>query len=206
MTANQSQIFSQALDYYLGDGAKYKPDLFKLARQNTKEADDTLLKYFMEGARLRATVGLYRDYLPTSNTTSPATVVDTSSPSPSPSDNISVAPGRRVLVDLILASQDPVAFPNPTEVDLTRPLDSYLHYGWGPHQCAGVDASMTAMTAMFKTVFALPGLRRATTSWGESPGELKKIPGPAGVTIYMTPDQSSFFPFPTTMKVVWDDA
>jgi linoleate 8R-lipoxygenase/9,12-octadecadienoate 8-hydroperoxide 8R-isomerase len=61
------------------------------------------------------------------------------------------------------------------------------------------------MTATFKTVFGLKGLRRATTSWGESPGELKKIPGPSVVTIYMTPDQSSFFPFSTTMKVVWDE-
>jgi hypothetical protein len=160
----------------------------------------------MEGARLRATVGLYRDYVPASNTTTPATIIDTSSSSPSSSDKITVPVGGRILVDLILASQDPVAFPNPTEVDLNRPLDSYLHYGWGPHQCAGMDASMVAMTAMFKIVFGLKGLRRATTSWGESPGELKKIPGPAGMTIYMTPDQSSFFPFPTTMKVVWDEA
>lgn len=161
----------------------------------------------MEGARLRATVGVYRDYIPASST-EPATIVDTSSPKPSPSDNVTVPVGRRILVDIIIASSDPVAFPNPTEVDLHRPLNSYLHYGWGPHQCAGMDASMDAMTAMFKVVFGLKGLRRATTSWGESPGELKKIPGPAGtgMTIYMTPDQSSFFPFPTTMKVVWDEA
>jgi linoleate 8R-lipoxygenase/9,12-octadecadienoate 8-hydroperoxide 8R-isomerase len=40
MTANQSQIFSQALDYYLGDDVKYIPEFYALSHQNTKEADD----------------------------------------------------------------------------------------------------------------------------------------------------------------------
>jgi len=159
----------------------------------------------MEGARLRATVGLYRDYYPANNSTKPVNIVDTSSPNPSPTENVTVPVGGRVLVNLIEASRDPIAFPNPLEVDITRPLDSYLHYGLGSHQCAGMDASMTAMTAMFKTVFGLKGLRRATTSWGESPGELKTLPGPFGLALYMTPDQGSVFTFPTTMKVVWDE-
>jgi hypothetical protein len=44
MTANQSQVFSQALDYYLGDGAKYIPKLYELANANTKEADKLILR------------------------------------------------------------------------------------------------------------------------------------------------------------------
>jgi hypothetical protein len=44
MTANQSQIFSQSLDYYLGEGSKYIPDLYILSKQNTKEADEKILK------------------------------------------------------------------------------------------------------------------------------------------------------------------
>lgn len=44
MTANQSQVFSQALDYYLGDGAKYIPKIHELAKANTKEADDLILR------------------------------------------------------------------------------------------------------------------------------------------------------------------
>jgi linoleate 8R-lipoxygenase/9,12-octadecadienoate 8-hydroperoxide 8R-isomerase len=113
-------------------------------------------------------------------------------------------------MDLILVSQDPTAFPKPEEVDLTRPLDTYIHYGWGPHQCAGMDASMVAMTAMFKTVLALPNVQRAQGggprgSWyGPSQGVLKTLDGPYGLTLYMTADQSSIFPFPTTMKIQWD--
>jgi linoleate 8R-lipoxygenase/9,12-octadecadienoate 8-hydroperoxide 8R-isomerase len=44
MTANQSQIFSQAFDYYLSDGAKYIPDLYRLSKANTKEADELILR------------------------------------------------------------------------------------------------------------------------------------------------------------------
>lgn len=157
----------------------------------------------MEGARLRATVGLYRDFKP---------VDDAPAVSISDADIEVVVPAnRRVLADLILASQDPLVFPNPTEVKLDRPLHTYIHYGIGPHQCAGNHASIIAMTAMFKVVFGLKGLRRAQGSgpggrwYGESQGELKKIPGPHGLTLYMTPDQSSFFPFPTTMKVQWEE-
>jgi len=159
---------------------------------------------FLEGARLRATVGLYRDYKPAAGQPTTATVADGT-------EKVSVPSGRRILVDLISAGRDPVAFPDPFEVKLDRPIDSYIHYGWGPHQCAGMDISMVAMTAMFKTVFGLKGLRRAQGSapgggwYGESQGELKTLQVPGmSITLYMTPDQSSIFPFPTTMKIQWD--
>jgi len=44
MTANQSQIFTQSLDYYLGDGAQYIPELYRLSKENTKEAEDKILR------------------------------------------------------------------------------------------------------------------------------------------------------------------
>ena len=97
------------------------------------------------------------------------------------------------------ASMDAQQFPNPTKVDLTRDLKSYIHYGMGPHQCLGYDVSKTAMTAMLKTVGKLDNLRRSPGPQGT----LKSVPGP-GITLYMTPDQGTVFPFPTTMKVMWD--
>lgn len=157
----------------------------------------------MEGARLRATVAIFRDFKPTDG-----------APAISITDGdieVVVPNNRRVLANLILACRDPLAFPDPDEVNLDRPLDSYIHYGIGPHQCLGNHASIVSMTAMFKVVFGLKNLRRAQGSapgggwYGESQGELKKIPFPHGMTLYMTPDQSSFFPFPTTMKVQWEE-
>jgi len=157
----------------------------------------------MEGARLRGGVSLYRDYVPASGATTAAVI-------PDGVDKVTVPVNRRILVNLIIASRDPAAFPDPLEVRLDRPLDSYLHYGWGPHQCAGMDASIVAMTTMFKVVFGLKGLKRAQGSapggrwYGDNQGELKTVQGPYGLTLYMTPDQSSIFPFPTTMKIQWD--
>jgi len=158
----------------------------------------------MEGARLRATVALFRDYVPSSKTNGSASMPDLDG-------TLAVPPGGRVLVDLTAVSCDPTAFANPDEVDIKRPLDSYIHYGWGSHQCAGMDASQVAMTAMFKTVFALKNVTRAQGGgpggrwYGSSPGELKTLEGPYGLTLYMTADQSTIFPFPTTMKIQWDE-
>lgn len=92
------------------------------------------------------------------------------------------------------AGRDPVIFPNPEQVDVTRPLERYIHYGDGPHSCFGKDASMTALTAMWKVIGRLDNLRRAPGPQGE----LKKIPRPGGVFIYMREDQGSYFPFPTS--------
>lgn len=42
--ANQTQVLSQAIDYYLGDGKEHLPAMYKLAHQNTEESDETLKK------------------------------------------------------------------------------------------------------------------------------------------------------------------
>lgn len=142
----------------------------------------------MEGSRLRSTVGLYRD-LATPQSVPDGTTTHT------------LLPGQTVFVDLVSASVDPIRFPNPLAVDLTRPMDAYIHYGWGPHQCLGYGVSKVAMMTMLKTVGGLKGLRRAK---GDQ-GRLKTIPVAEGYKMYMTADWSGFFPFPTTMKVQWDD-
>ena len=41
--ANQSQVLSQCLDYYIGDGAEHLPELYRLAHENTPEADELLM-------------------------------------------------------------------------------------------------------------------------------------------------------------------
>jgi len=42
--ANQTQLLSQALGYYLGPGSTHLSELHRLAHLHTKEADDTLMK------------------------------------------------------------------------------------------------------------------------------------------------------------------
>ncbi|KAM5440549.1 hypothetical protein McanCB56680_000533 [Microsporum canis] len=109
-------------------------------------------------------------------------------------------PGQRVICNLVTASMDAAVFPNPTKVDLTRNLGSYIHLGYGPHKCLGSDMCNLSLTMMLKVISQLENLRRTRGPQGE----LKKVPGPAGLTLYMTEDHSHYSPFPLTMKVMWD--
>ncbi|CAF9935527.1 hypothetical protein IMSHALPRED_010259 [Imshaugia aleurites] len=188
MIANQAQLFAQNLDFYLEpENAEHLKEISRLAKLDTPEADDLILRYFMEGTRISATVGLYRD-------------VATTTTIPDGDRQVHVIPGEEIFVDCITASQDPTIFPDPGTVKLDRPMDSYIHYGQGPHQCVGYGVSKLAMMTMLKTVGKLDNLRRAPGPQGS----IKKIAGPGGVTVYMTADHSRYFPFPTTMKVRWD--
>jgi linoleate 10R-lipoxygenase len=92
----------------------------------------------------------------------------------------------------VSAARDPTVFPNPNEVRLDRPIDSYIHYGEGPHTCLGKEASQVALTAMLRVVGGLENLRRAPGGQGQ----LKKVPRPGGFYIYMKEDQGSYTVFP----------
>ena len=80
-------------------------------------------------------------------------------------------------------------------------MDSYVHYGWGPHACLGLEASKLALTTMLKTVAKLPNLRRVPGPQGQI--HTIKV---QGYSVYMTEDGKTMFPFPPSMKVNWDDA
>jgi len=105
------------------------------------------------------------------------------------------------MVDLVTASHDKAVFAKPNELDLGRDVDSYIHYGWGPHKCLGDPMTRVALATMLKVVVGeLRGLRRAPGPQG-SIREMKQV---GGFKMYLTPDGGSFFPFPTGLKVQWD--
>jgi linoleate 8R-lipoxygenase/9,12-octadecadienoate 8-hydroperoxide 8R-isomerase len=95
---------------------------------------------------------------------------------------------------------DPSVFPEPEKVKLDRDMDSYMHFGFGPHQCLGYGVCRLALATMLKVVGRLDNLRRAPGAQGQ----LKKLAGPGGISMYMAADHSSYSPFPTTMKIQWD--
>ncbi|OOF98169.1 hypothetical protein ASPCADRAFT_142143 [Aspergillus carbonarius ITEM 5010] len=188
MVANQAQLFSQCLDYYLSEeGSTHLPDIQRLAKEDTPEADGLLLRYFMEGARLRSSVALPR-------VVAKPTVVEDSG------TKLAFKPGQAVICNLVSASMDPVSFPEPEKVKLDRDMSLYAHFGFGPHQCLGMGICKLALTTMLRVVGRLDNLRRAPGPQGR----LKKITGPGGIAMYMTADQSSYWPFPSTMKIQWD--
>jgi len=184
----------------------------------------------LEGCRLRGGVALYRDLTTEQTITDYAPCTpnpeDPESPNPVTNENIeatkftfTVPAHRRILADLVTAGRDPAVYPDPETVRLDRPLESYIHFGWGPHQCAGMEASRVAQTALFKSIVGKKNLRRAPGARGQ----LKSMPVRAwkgqvkngakdeveevwtGLRVYMTADQSGMWPVPSTMKVRWDE-
>jgi len=54
--------FTQALDFYLSEeGRVHLPEINRLAKMDTPEADEKILHYCMEGIRLNGTFGSYRE-------------------------------------------------------------------------------------------------------------------------------------------------
>ncbi|KAL4953119.1 Psi-producing oxygenase A [Aspergillus filifer] len=188
MVANQAQLFSQCLDYYLSEeGSVHLPEINRLAKETAPEAEELLTRYFMEGARLRSSVALPR-------VAAEPTVVDDNG------SNVTVKAGQAVICNLVSACMDPAAFPEPTKVKLDRDMNLYAHFGFGAHRCLGIDLCKAGLSTMLKVVGGLDNLRRAPGPQGQ----LKKLSGPGGITKYMNEDHSGFSPFPTTMKIQWD--
>jgi linoleate 10R-lipoxygenase len=141
----------------------------------------------MEGIRLNGTFGSYRR----SNVS--VTVDDGGR-------KVDIVPGDKVFVSFVTAARDEKIFPDPNQVRIDRPIESYIHYGIGAHTCLGKEASMVALTAMLRSVGKLENLRRAPGPQGQ----LKKIPRPGGFYVYMREDHGSYYVFPLTMKVHFD--
>lgn len=142
----------------------------------------------MEGIRMAGTFGLYREAVQGDTITE------------DDGRRVPVDAGDRVFVSFVSAAKDPLHFPNPDIVDPRRPLESYIHYGAGPHTCLGKEVSQVAITELFRAVFRLKGLRRVAGPQGE----LKKVPRPGGFAVYMSEDWGGLTPFPASMKVAWD--
>ncbi|KAH1726426.1 hypothetical protein KXX40_000269 [Aspergillus fumigatus] len=188
MVPNQAQVFTQIIDYYLSDkGRKHLPDIKRFAKEDSPASDEVLLRYCMEAIRLNGIFGSYR------KSQTNLTLDDKGG-------KVHIKAGDNVFVSFIDANRDPDVFPKPEEVDLNRPMESYIHYGVGPHTCLGSEASKVALTTMLRVVGRLDNLRRAPGAQGE----LKKIPREHGFYTYMREDQSSFYPFPMSWKLHYD--
>jgi len=179
MVANQGQLFAQTLEFYiLGGGEKHWAAIQALALDESDEAFGELVHYALEGARLNGETAVMRDVA------SDAYIGTTK-----------IGAGDRVFVDLRAASHDPAVFPDPDAVDLTRPLDAYIHLGFGAHQCLGLPMVRVIMATMLKEVAKLKNLRPAPGPQGK----IHKVPKSAEeypFHAYLTEMQDMYFPYP----------
>ena len=204
------------MDYFLSPaGAKHIPEMHRISNlPSSEDTDALLLGYCMEGIRLAGTFGSYRETAVDDVITEDdgrqvpvkahdrvfvSFVSDPHFPS-----NCDTHHAEEVINTELLpkvgAAKDPNHFPDPESVNPRRPLDSYIHFGAGPHTCPGLDAAQTALTEMFRSVFRLKNVRRAPGPQGE----LKKVTRPGDFHVYMREDRGAYFPFPCTMKICYD--
>jgi cytochrome P450/glutathione S-transferase len=72
------------------------------------------------------------------------------------------ATGQTVLALTISAMFDPKAFPQPDRFVTNRPLDRYLHFGYGMHTCYGAMINGVQIPELVQALVCLPNLRPAS--------------------------------------------
>ncbi|KAG6012087.1 hypothetical protein E4U43_007946 [Claviceps pusilla] len=187
LVPNQGQMFAQAVDWYLSkDGQQHLPELQRLAAAEPNDANDALLLgHAMEGVRLAGAFDTYR------HASQPDVITEAAG------QDVPVQPGQRVFVPSGAATREEAHFPDASNVNPCRPMDSYIHFSEGPHASLGREVSQLALVELFRALFKKPGLERVRGPLGE----LKKAPGEGG---YMNETWSGTWPFPTSMKITWD--
>ncbi|QII07376.1 cytochrome P450 [Rhodococcoides fascians A25f] len=71
--------------------------------------------------------------------------------------------GDGIVSPLPAANFDPVAFPDPEKLDLTREARHHHAFGWGPHQCIGQQLARIELEVVYSTLFKrIPTLALAT--------------------------------------------
>ncbi|KAI9661338.1 MAG: hypothetical protein M1831_003071 [Alyxoria varia] len=196
MVPNQGQLFAQMLDFYFNEAPEHWPDIAAAAHQDTPEGDDKLLHYMLEGSRLGCGSAVMREV----KSSKPTIVKDGKK-------TMKMHSGDHIFANLHKASRDPVQYPNPEKVDLTRDVESYCQFGLGPHQCLGIKLTRTALTAVLKEVAKLHQLRPAKGPQGK----VRKVPAPGaeGYWRYVKSVEEGqgeqYWPFPWSLVVNYDD-
>ncbi|KAL5512887.1 hypothetical protein ACEPAH_3285 [Sanghuangporus vaninii] len=110
---------------------------------------------------------------------------------------LSVKTNERLFLSIAKANLNPDIFPNPTEVDITRPAELYLS-GDGISRSFGNDFAHSVMGSVLRTVYSLPNLRRAP---GVS-GKLKRFRYNVNGTEYYQYLDKNMDPTPWTTSLI----
>ncbi|KAK5125074.1 hypothetical protein LTR16_003397, partial [Cryomyces antarcticus] len=113
-------------------------------------------------------------------------------------------PNDTLVVNLKAVSRDSSKFPDPDNVHLDRPVDDYITFGAGAHQCLGMEMTRIALTTMLKTIFKLEKLRPAPGPQGKIRKVSKEfypgdgLPESWHFHAYLTENLDGYFPLPTS--------
>ncbi|ETI20690.1 hypothetical protein G647_07032 [Cladophialophora carrionii CBS 160.54] len=196
--ATQAQHFTQMLDVYLSpEHSEHWPEIQRCAWSNDPADFEKLKGYALEANRLApAAFGLLR------KANIDTTIIDNG-------QKVKVKSGDQIYVDFITAGLDETVFPNPGTIDPSRDRSLYVHHGYAAHSCLGRPMVEVAMAAQLKVFAKLKNLRRAPGPQGQlkktipAPNPTSSDPkaNPGSIEVFMLEDWSSWYPFPTTLKV-----
>ncbi|KAK2798076.1 hypothetical protein FQN51_007895 [Onygenales sp. PD_10] len=112
----------------------------------------------------------------------------------------SYQPGDQIIAYFAAACKDPEVYPDPLTIKLDRPLESYIAFSDGPHQCFGRELALTYLVNFLKRVAVLKNIRPAL---GEM-GTLKRFVR-NGIPYYLTEDWANFTGYASTWQLQFDD-
>ncbi|TCD62866.1 hypothetical protein EIP91_006272 [Steccherinum ochraceum] len=193
-SVNYAQAVAQVVDFYLDDErAKERADIISLSKKSDPASMERLRGYVREGQRLNPQfAGLLR-----------VSVVNDSIPLGNGRAPVTVQPGDIIFNSYRNAQLNPNDFPNPTQVDPTRPRSSYQNQGAGFHGCPGVNYSEQTIPEILKIVFSLKNIRRAPGQAGKMAGFMLNQFGTDN-RLYLT-DTGNLSPWPGSLTIVYDE-
>ncbi|KAJ4295105.1 hypothetical protein N0V90_007114 [Kalmusia sp. IMI 367209] len=134
--------------------SKHWPVIQSLAADTSPTSSEKLRKYILEALRL---VGSF-----------PCTFHITALDGTVNDDSVvyKLKNGDTIFLDLKEVGRDPSKLSDPTEIELDRPEENYIHFGWGIHTCLGRYIAGAGLTEQFRVFGKLKVLKRAPGSQG----------------------------------------
>ena len=134
----------------LAANGRATPEMLRSAESNFSNARELLLHYAYEALRFRPMLPLLGRFSPRE------TLVGVRE-----QDVRKTPAGAVIFAPPIAGMFDPDVFYKPRQFRIDRSLDSYLHFGHGPHVCFGKYVADEQITELLGAVLRLPNLRRA---------------------------------------------
>jgi cytochrome P450 len=145
-------LFANTVDKLLDLDRNQRRTLHELARtpSSVDAQQHSFEDYVLEGERFGFFPGVLHRYAERTTTIAAGT-----------SREKRIAEGTTVVVWPWLAGFDSVPFERPFTFKPGRPKSQYMSFGHGRHRCLGEHIGQTLVREMSRSLFALPGLRRA---------------------------------------------
>ncbi|KAF8579879.1 heme peroxidase [Ramaria rubella] len=194
-SVNYCQAAVHVVDFYFDDKReKQRAHIIELVQKKDGSGDELLRGYVREAMRLNPQfTGLWRN-----------AAVDAEIQQGSGLPSIKIKAGDRIWASFRNAHLNPTDFPNPTNVDPTRPKASYNLNGTGFHGCPGVSYAEHTIAEILKVIFGLKNVRRAQGDAGKLVGFTTVI-NETETNVYVQPNGTTS-PWPGSMHLVYDEA